>query len=148
MEVEVSLPDMPNSRYLRTVTVLDDTGSSYFELFLGDCLALGFDPRLTIPSEIFIGNTTLITANGEISVQCIKVGVQFIGPNGCRLGTVTTITAACSKHWTGDRSRCSGQALRGLFFTATAPWPIGQGALVVGTHKSPVMSSIQARPST
>ncbi|RJE25088.1 hypothetical protein PHISCL_02559 [Aspergillus sclerotialis] len=142
--VRVTLPSLPNSRTRTQFTALDDTGSNFLELFGEDCAALGFDPR-NIPPEIYVDVIDLVTVNGTISVPCIKVGIQFVSPNDVDIGDLITAMAVCANDWYAIRDRCSGQALRSTFFTANAPFSIGGGDMVVGTHKSIVTNNVPGR---
>ena len=81
-----------------------------------------------------------------INVPCIKVGIQFVAPDGTNIGDLIRARAVLANDWYAMRERCSGQALWSIFFTANAPHAIGNGELIVGTHKSVVMSNLRARP--
>lgn len=124
---------------------MDDTGSSYLELFIDDCLSLGLDPSNNIPAYIDCGRELLTTANGIIQVQKILVEVQYIASDNSTIGSRIMIKAAIIAGYSGNRSRCSGQSLRRHLFTATAPGAIGTGNLHVGTHKTHVVNSLPAR---
>ena len=135
---------IPDSEAETRFDVLGDTGSNFLELFGADCAALGFDPR-AIPPQIYVGVVDLTTVNGIVSVPCIKVGVQFVGPGDVDIGDVIIAQAVCANDWYAIRDRCSGQVMRSSLFAASAPHAIGGGDLVVGTHKGVVMDNIPGR---
>lgn len=123
--VEISMPLMPVQDQRTTqVKVLDDTGSTYLELFLPDCLRLGFDPRYTVPRSIMEGDTRISTVNGEKDVRLVNVAAQLLDQNRQPFGDVIPITAMISDAPVATRSRCSGQAFRSTFFAASAPWKV------------------------
>ncbi|KAJ9263327.1 hypothetical protein DTO195F2_2983 [Paecilomyces variotii] len=118
---------------VQLITVLDDTGSSYLELFMDDCLSLGLDPS-NIPASLNCGIERLTTANGIIRVRKILVEVQYIASDNSTIGLPIMIKAVIRDGYSENRPRCSGQSLRRHLFTATAPGAIGAGNLHVGTR--------------
>lgn len=130
------------SPYVRRIEVLDDTGSSYVELFYDDCVVLGFD-SLNPPSSILYGLAMLSTANGNVLRTLIKVMLQFVAPDGTTIGEPVPAIACLVPELQGNaRSKCSGSALRRTLFTTTAPGDIGNGTLIVGTRKSNVINAL------
>ncbi|KAK2787309.1 hypothetical protein FQN53_005468 [Emmonsiellopsis sp. PD_33] len=142
LSINVSVPTLGT---LHSVTVLDDTGYTYMELFRDDCVALGFDPYF-IPPQIYQGVIGLGTANGPIWAPRVRVEIQFIAMDNTPIGPITQIFAIVLRGLvTGDREKCSGPALRNILFTATAPRDIGNGPMIVGTRKTHVVRGLPAQ---
>lgn len=130
------------SPYVQRIEVLDDTGSSYVELFDDDCVVLGFD-SFNPPSSITYRSAILSTANGDVVRTLIKVMVQFVAPDGTTNGQPVPAIACLVPELQGnDRPKCFGSALRRTLFPATAPGDIGNGTLIVGTWKSNVINAL------
>lgn len=150
------------------VKLLDDSGSSLLELFITDCLRLGFDPRTNIPPQIRGLDVPLATCNGPIQARVVHVSAQLVDEKNNLFGDVIPLTAAISDAPVATRSRCSGQAIRSSFFTASAPWQVkvrppkppgathappeilkdhpDGGKLIVAEHKSHLMNNMVAKP--
>ena len=68
---------VPGIDIVHEISVLDDTGSTYLELFQDDCWSMGFQPN-RIPRSVFGYRDALITVNGMIWVDKVLMQVQFI----------------------------------------------------------------------
>jgi hypothetical protein len=67
-------------QFITLTNILDDTGSTYLELFDGDCLRLGLTPGY----HSWRNNVLLDTANGQGIRKSFKVEVQLL-VNGAHL---------------------------------------------------------------
>jgi hypothetical protein len=118
---------IPGFEIVQEISVLDDTGSSYLDLFIDDCLRLGLD-RFNIPQPLDCGSEWLMTAGGQIEVRKVLVELQIIAADDTVIGEPFLTKAVLPNEFSGYRSRCSGQGLRRRLFTATAP-----GAIVINS---------------
>lgn len=99
------MPDMPLADQRKTrVKLLDDSGSSLLELFITDCLRLGFDPRTNIPPEIWGLDVPLATCNGPIQARVVRVSAQLVDEKDNLFGDVIPLTAAISDAPVATRS--------------------------------------------
>lgn len=135
---------VPGIDIVHEITILDDTGSAYLELFVDDCGYLGFNRQL-IPAHLDCGYEDLATANGNIRVSKILVEVLVMATDNTPIGAPFLVKAALPNVWSFQRQRCSGQGVRRALFTGTAPGAFGAGNLYVGINKSRVMNALPAR---
>ncbi|KAL1983598.1 hypothetical protein VTN96DRAFT_10177 [Rasamsonia emersonii] len=118
--------------------ILDDTGSTYLELFRDDdCQWLS----LTRGCHFWMPNVLLDTANGLVTRRSIELEVQLV-VNGAPFGNITRVRATITPGFGGDQLRCSGMFLRNQLFTATSPY--GQGVLYISDRKTGVTQPLPA----
>lgn len=110
-------------------SVLDDTGSSYLELYMEDAIALGLTAQYNYLGSI----VRLETSNGAVFRLTFQIEVRPILDGGGFGHYVKTM--ACLVPTTGiNQSRSSGTFLRQEYFTGSSP----DGHLVVSKAKSNV----------
>jgi hypothetical protein len=102
---------VPGIDIVHEITILDDTGSAYLELFVDDCGHLGFNRQL-IPAHLDCGYEDLATANGNIRVSKILVEVLVMATDNTPIGAPFLVKAALPNVWSFQRQRCSGQGVR------------------------------------
>ncbi|KAH8813080.1 hypothetical protein F5884DRAFT_322937 [Xylogone sp. PMI_703] len=112
--------------------VLDDTGSTFFELYADDAQRLG----LTQSYGGWGRRVSLNTANGKIRRQIFAVEIQLL-LNGVPFGDITRISATLTPTNSDGDYRCSGTWLRKLWFTATSPY--GNDSLYMSDRKTGVV---------
>ncbi|KAL1964244.1 hypothetical protein VTN77DRAFT_7202 [Rasamsonia byssochlamydoides] len=124
---------VPGIERVEQFEVLDDSASSYLELFRDDCILLGFDRHfLVIPEHLQCGYERTVTANGIVRMPKILVELQFVAQDGTPIGEIHPVKAVLPEQYSWERPRCSGQALRMVLFTA--PGHIGHGNLYTSQH--------------
>ena len=129
---------VPGVDVVYEITVLDDTGSDYLELFVDDCGHLGFNRHL-IPAHLDCGYEDLVTVNGNIRVPTILVEVLVMATDNTPIGALFLVKAALPDAWSFQRQRCSGQGLKKGLVYRDAPGAFGAGNLYVGINKSRIM---------
>ncbi|KAF8454824.1 hypothetical protein BDZ91DRAFT_841573 [Kalaharituber pfeilii] len=118
---------------------LDNTGSSFLELFQGDDL-----PSLDIDQTYnFWGPTTcLTTANGIVLRYMLLVEINLMDNQGNLMSDWKSIWATVTPGFSFGNHRCSGMYVRQTFYTGTAP--DGQGILYVAVKRAGVCSHMPA----
>ncbi len=126
------------TQFITLKNILDDTGSTYLELFRDDdCRKLGLTPGY----HAWMNNVTLDTANGTVIRRSFGLEVQLV-VNGASFGTVAQVRATITRGVGGRQLRCSGMFLRHSLFTATSP--NGQGILYISNKKTGVTKPLPA----
>lgn len=121
------------------VTLLDDTGSTYMELYMDDLELLGINPRYTGWSNW----VTLYTANGAVRRRSIRIWVQLRDASERTMIPPTDILAVYIPERSEDNGyRCSGMWVRQKLYQATAP--DGQGMMFIGMRRNGVTSQLPA----
>jgi hypothetical protein len=116
-----------------TVTVLDDTGSTFLEIFDDDTRYLGIFPELLQVNPPI----TLITASVPVLRNTIYLHARILDPHAnTPIGSWADIRAVVVPGPI-NRERCSGMSLRKSLYTATAPH--AQGLLHIAAKKNGIV---------
>lgn len=126
------------TQFIKLKNILDDTGSTYLELFRDDdCQKLGLTPDY----HAWMNNVRLSTANGDVMRRSFLLEVQLI-VNGASFGTIVQVRATITPGVGHSELRCSGIFLRDTLFTATSP--NGKGILYISDKKTGVTKPLPA----
>jgi hypothetical protein len=118
------------------ISVLDNTGSSYIEIFDTNRIALGIDQGLlNIHPPV-----TLVTASVPVQRCVIYLKAMLLDrTNAAPVGDWVDIMAVVIPR-PPSRERCSGMFVRKCLYMATAP--DGQGLLYVAAKKSGIVAHL------
>lgn len=115
--------------------MLDDTGSSFLEIFDSDRIAMGIDAiLLQIHPPV-----TLITASTPVQRNVIYLQARFLDGLNAPVGGWVDVLAVVVPG-APNRHRCSGMFVRKSLYAATAP--DGQGLLYVAAKKNGIVAHL------
>lgn len=117
------------------ISVLDDTGSSYIEIFDTDKIALGIGPGLLHMHP----PVTLVTASVPVQQYVIYLKAMLLDRTNAPVGDWVDIMAVVVPG-PPNRERCSGMFVRKSLYMATAP--DGQGLLHVAAKKNGIVAHL------